>query len=191
MPYTRKSNGRAPSARASHISDSLALPAGERQVPRAQRVPSFLSYRLRQICLGIMDEVLKPADLKPVEYATLTVLDAEPALDQHQLAARLAIDKMSMSKLVDRLESRGLLTRRISTGDRRVNELHLTAAGLKLRRRLQPAALAAQQRILEPLLPDERPVFVDLLTRVIEGHRTYAQPGHGRRQARRQVQTPS
>jgi DNA-binding MarR family transcriptional regulator len=131
-----------------------------------------------------MAEVLSPADLKPAEYATLTMLDAEPGLDQRQLAGRLGIDKMSMSQLTDRLESRGLVERRAAAGDRRVNELHLTAAGLRLRRRLQPAALAAQQRILEPLNPHERPLFVDLLTRVIDGHQNYAHPGNGRRSRR-------
>jgi DNA-binding MarR family transcriptional regulator len=147
-------------------------------------VPSFLSYRLRQVCLGIMDEVLAPEDLRPVEYATLTMLDAEPGLDQRQLAGRLAIDKMSMSLLGDRLESRGLVERRMDPADRRARALHLTADGLGLRRRLQPAALAAQDRILAPLRPQERPVFVHLMTRVIEGHRGYARPGNGRRGSR-------
>ena len=173
MPRPRQQPGRAKPAPALHVSDS--------RVPPGQRVPSFLVYRLRQVCLGIMDEVLSPADLKPAEYATLTMLDAEPGLDQRQLSGRLGIDKMSMSQLADRLESRGLVERRAAAGDRRINELHLTGAGLRLRRRLQPAALAAQQRILEPLKPDERPLFVDLLTRVIDGHQNYAQPGNGRR----------
>jgi DNA-binding MarR family transcriptional regulator len=159
--------------------------ASDSNVPSVWRVPSFLSYRLRQVCLGIMDEVLASADLRPVEYATLTMLAAEPGLDQHQLAGRLAIDKMSMSNLADRLESRGLIARRLDPADRRTRALHLTADGLRLRRRLQPAALAAQDRILAPLQPKDRPVFVELMTRVIEGHRTYARPGNGRRGSRR------
>src|ERR1700674_182468 len=98
---------------------SATVPANDSGVPPAWRVPSFLSYRLRQVCLGIMDEVLAAADLRPAEYATLTILAAEPGLDQHRLAARLAIDKMSMSKLADRLELRGLVTRRLDPDDRR------------------------------------------------------------------------
>ena len=154
-------------------------------MPSAWHVPSFLSYRLRQVCLGIMDEVLAPEDLRPVEYATLTMLDAEPGLDQRQLAARLGIDKMSMSQLADRLESRKLVERRMDPADRRARALHLTAEGMHLRRRLQPAALAAQDRILAPLRPRERPIFIDLMTQVIEGHRGYAHPGNGRRGFRR------
>lgn len=112
------------------------------------------------------------------------MLAAEPGLDQHQLAGRLAIDKMSMSNLADRLEARGLITRQPDPADRRSRTLRLTADGLRLRRRLQPAALAAQDRILAPLQPKDRSVFVELMTRVVEGHRTYARPGNGRRAAR-------
>jgi DNA-binding MarR family transcriptional regulator len=158
-------------------------------MPSSWHVPSFLSYRLRQICLGIMDEVLAPADLRPVEYATLTMLDAEPGLDQHELAERLAIDKVSMSQLADRLESRGLIDRRMDSADRRARVLHLTQGGKRLRRRLQPAALGAQDRILAPLRPKERPVFIDLMTRLIESHRVYACPGNGRRGPRRKKPT--
>src|SRR6185312_11018000 len=104
----------------------LTAPVPESRILRSHRVPSFLSYLLRQVCLGIMAEVLAPADLWPVEYAALTTLDAEPGIDQRQLAARIACDKMSTSQLVERLEGRELLTRRIDPSDRRARVLQLT-----------------------------------------------------------------
>jgi len=164
---------------------SAPSPAAAYRLLPSHRVPSFLSYLLRQICLGIMAEVLGPADLRPVEYATLTTLDAEPGIDQRRLAARIACDKMSTSQLVERLEARGLVMRRIDPADRRARVLHLTPKGLALRRRLQPAALAAQDRILAPLRPEERPQLVDLIARVVEGHAVYARPGNGRRGPRK------
>jgi DNA-binding MarR family transcriptional regulator len=180
MARKPKPSSRAAKAPANDLAPAKNL-APDSNVAPAWRVPSFLSYRLRQVCLGIMDEVLASADLRPVEYATLTMLAAEPGLDQHQLAGRLAIDKMSMSNLADRLERRSLITRKLDPADRRSRTLYLTADGLRLRRRLQPAALAAQDRILAPLQPADRPIFVELMTRVVEGHRTYARPGNGRR----------
>jgi MarR family transcriptional regulator, temperature-dependent positive regulator of motility len=168
---------------------SFDRPADAVAVPATHRVPSFLSYLLRQVCLGIMTEVLTPADLRPVEYAILTTVDAEPGLDQRRLAARLAIDKMSASQLVARLERKGFVRRRVDRTDRRARRLHLTPKGRALRRRLQPGALAAQDRILAPLSRAERPLFIDLMTRVIEGHRRYARPGNGRRAPRRSRRT--
>src|SRR6185312_10493391 len=94
-------------------SPTLADPVPESRILPSHRVPSFLSYLLR-----------------PVEYATLTTLDAEPGIDQRELAARIACDKMSTSQLVERLEERGLIDRHIDPADRRARLLQLTPKGL-------------------------------------------------------------
>ena len=70
---------------------------------------------------------------------------------------------MTMSQLADRLESRGASTANRSRR-RPARALHLTPDGLHLRRRLQPAALAAQHRILAPLGRGAADL-VDLMTR--------------------------
>ena len=117
---------------------ATGAPAPEGRILPSHRVASFLVYRLRQVCIGIMSEVVAPAGLTLVEYAALTALDAEPGIDQRRLAARVAIDKMSASQLVERLAKRGLVDRRVEPADRRARVLHLTRKGLALRRRLQP-----------------------------------------------------
>ncbi|GAA0568647.1 hypothetical protein GCM10009416_03530 [Craurococcus roseus] len=165
------------------VSASERRPAGP--VPPGHRVPSFLAFRFHQLCLGIMAEVLAPEALKWGEYGALTALDAEPGVDQQGLAARLGIDKVSAGQMVDRLAARGLVSRDPHPTDRRARVLHLTPEGLALRRRLQPAALAAQDRILAPLRPEERVLLVELLARVVEGHAAYARPGNGRSRPRR------
>jgi DNA-binding MarR family transcriptional regulator len=157
-------------------------------LPRSHRVPSFLVHRLRQICLGIMDEVCGPHDLSVAEYGALTSLDELPGLDQNELARHLGVDKVSAGQIVDRLERRGLVDRRVDPADRRARILRLTPPGLALRRKLQPAALAAQGRILAPLAPKERTAVIDLLTRLVEGHGSYARPGNGRRPRRSPAQ---
>jgi DNA-binding MarR family transcriptional regulator len=156
-------------------------PESEACIPESHRVPSFVVHRLRQVCLGIMAEVVGPEGLTPVEYGAMTTLADEPGLDQGRLALRLGIDKMSASQLAERLERHGYIVRRMDASDRRARLLHLTRKGLALRKRLQPAARAAQNRILAPLAPDEREVLLDLMVRVVEGHQAYARPGHGRR----------
>jgi DNA-binding MarR family transcriptional regulator len=150
-------------------------------VPPNHRVPSFLAFRFYQLCLGMMAEVLAPDGLKSTEYGALTMLDLAPGLDQQSLATRLGLDKVSVGKMIDRLEHAGLVERQIDPANRRSRRLHLTPAGLRLRRRLQPAALAAQDRILDPLDPKERTVLIDMLTRLIERHGRYARPGNGRK----------
>jgi MarR family transcriptional regulator, temperature-dependent positive regulator of motility len=160
-------------------------------VPPNHRVPSFLAFRFHQLCLGMMAEVLAPEGVKWAEYGALTMLDLAPGLDQQSLARRLGLDKVSVGKMIDRLEHAGVVERRLDPANRRSRRLHLTPAGLRLRRRLQPAALAAQDRILAPLAADERATFIEMLTRLIERNGRYARPGNGRNPPSRRAAQPA
>lgn len=150
-------------------------------VPPIQRVAAHLARRFHQICVGIMSEVVEPEGLTPLQWAGLGALDDEPGIDQRRLATRLGIDTVSAHHLVEDLEAKGLIDRRVSRTDRRARELELTPAGLKLRRRLRPAVMGAQSRMVAPLAADEAKTLIALLTRVVDGNESYARPGNGRR----------
>jgi len=92
------------------------------------------------------------------------------------LAARLGIDAVSAHHLIHRLAAAGHVERRINPQDRRARALRLSARGQALRDRLRAAAQASQERILAPLAPTERTLFLDLLTRLVEVHEAYARP---------------
>ena len=160
---------------------SATPPAPPGHVPPNHRVPAHLARRFQQICLGIAAEVTGPAGLTPVEFAVVAALDDAPDLDQGSLAARLGMDQVSVHHTLHRLEATGLVERRVDPADRRARVVRLTPHGHTLRQELRPAARAAQERILAPLDPAERPLFVDMLTRLVEAHEAYARPGNGRR----------
>jgi DNA-binding MarR family transcriptional regulator len=159
-------------------------------VPPVHRHVAHLARRLQQIGLGVTAEVLEPEALTPRQYAVLGSVDDAPGLDQRRLAARIGIDPVSAHHLVNELEAAGLLERRTDAEDRRARVLHLTRRGLELRRRLRPEMMATQERILAPLSPAERMVFMALLTRVVEGNEIYARPGNGRRRPVRNSTKP-
>jgi len=159
----------------------------ERAVPPVRQVPLALARRFFQICMSASAETVAEADLTPLEFAVLAYVTkptGEPDIDQRGLAERLGIDRNNTSLLVERVASKGLLERRVNGADRRARLLRLTPRGEKLFARLYPKALAGQQRILEVLKPSERKVLLDLLVRVIEGNRSLARPGAGRRRRR-------
>src|SRR5262249_33439977 len=82
---------------------------------------------------------------------------------------------------VEELSAKGLIERRVNGADRRSRLLYLTAKAEKLYWRLRPDVAAADQRILEPLSPSQRELFMDMLIRMIGAHGVYARPGAGRR----------
>jgi len=158
------------------------------QVPPIHRVPAHLARRFNQICIGIGDEVTRPFHLSPVEFAMVAAIDDEPGLDQRRLAGRLAIDTVSTSKVLDRLERLRLVRRSVNTADRRARVLSLTPRGREVRLKIGVGFKAAHERIMAPLSPDEQTQFIELLVRLVEANEAYARPGNGRRKPVRRRQ---
>ena len=102
-----------------------------------------------------------------------------------RLGAQMGVDAVNFGQMIDALERKGLIKRRIDPDDRRARQLFVTPRAVGLRRRLRPSLLAAQERLLKPLVKAERAVFLGLLVRVIEANDAYARPGNGRRKPRR------
>ena len=152
-----------------------------------RRVPVSLSRRFNQICMARAAEVAARERLSTLQFGALTYLCEETGLDQIGLAARLGIDRSSMSTLLDVLETRGLIERLPDKNDRRAKLLRITAAGRQMRNRLRPLAGVAQQAILECLPPADREMFLDMLVMIIETNEIYARPGASRRKPRRKT----
>jgi DNA-binding MarR family transcriptional regulator len=103
-------------------------------------------------------------DLSFAQAMALRQLDGPVPMGE--LAQRLCCDASNVTGIVDRLEERGLVERRVSPGDRRVKRLVLTDAGLALRERHQ-AALMVDLPLVVDLSADERLLLADLLRRCV------------------------
>ena len=66
------------------------------------------------------------------QWTLLVRLEAQPGLLQKELAEILEVEPITVARLVDRLEQRGMVERRADPGDRRCWRLHLTDAVLPL-----------------------------------------------------------
>jgi DNA-binding MarR family transcriptional regulator len=149
------------------------------------RSPIALSRRLYQIAVARAAEVQDGHGIVPLEFAVLIHLTASPGIDQNTLSARLALDRTSTGALVQGLEGKGLVTRTVSSTDRRARILELTAKGAALHAKLRPKGEAAQAEILSVLSAAERKALIDMLVRVIDANEAYVRPGAGRRKRAR------
>jgi DNA-binding MarR family transcriptional regulator len=156
---------------------------GEAVIP-VRRAATPLARRFYQICMSMVADSVADADLTPLQYGVLPILNkenGEPGIDQVGLAARLGVDRNNVGVIVGELEKRGLVERRVDDADQRARLLYLTPQGEKLYQRLRSNNNAANARILAPLQPRERELLLDMLMRVIQGNAAYARPGGGRR----------
>jgi DNA-binding MarR family transcriptional regulator len=155
-----------------------------REAPPVRRVPNALARRFFQICTTATAESVAEEGLTPLEFAAMAYVSpdgGEPDIDQRNLAERLGVDRNNAGLLVERLEEKGLLVRKVNGEDRRARMLRLSPRGRRLWRRVWPNASAGQQRVLAVLPPADREKLLDLLMKVIEGNWEMARPGTGRR----------
>jgi DNA-binding MarR family transcriptional regulator len=79
------------------------------------------------------EKVLGSADVSPTQYNVLRILRGSPeGLPCREVASRMITRDPDVTRLLDRLEKRGLISRRRETKDRRVVLARITPEGLRL-----------------------------------------------------------
>ncbi len=138
-------------------------------LPTAEEIasmPGFLIRRCNQISMALFLEETAGQDLTPAQYGALALIAAEPGMDQTRLTDRSALDRSSITKCVERLETRGMIRRDMDAKDRRVRQLHVTEEGLALLNEVEGAVRRAQDRILAPLGEERAKQFLAMLEEV-------------------------
>lgn len=124
--------------------------------------------RVRSVLLTTLDGELHPFGITGTQFAMLkTVADGmgETAAD---LCRLLHYDTGSMTRLIDRLEAKGLVRRERSKNDRRVVTLRITSAGRALLPRLRDSAARVVQSMLTGFSATEVKDLRQFLDRMIE-----------------------
>ncbi|UOM33225.1 MarR family winged helix-turn-helix transcriptional regulator [Acuticoccus sp. I52.16.1] len=94
--------------------------------PRGVPTSRLLFRDIARLRARLFDRMLEPHGITSSQSSVIAHLVAEDGLTQSELAARLEIGAVAAGGLVERLETRGLVTRRTDPKDRRANRVHLT-----------------------------------------------------------------
>ena len=70
------------------------------------------------------------------QWVILARLERQPGITQNEMAAIVEVEPITIARLVDRLEARGLVVRKADPRDRRVWRLHLTPAAAPILREI-------------------------------------------------------
>ena len=129
--------------------------------------PLFTSLARATLMLeSLQQECLEPIGLTFVEYSVLRVL-TDRALALSRLAEAAVRTTGGMTKIVDRLERRGLVVRTPDPLDRRGVLVGLTEEGQELSRKASDAYSIGRDRILERLSKNERRTIEQGLGRLV------------------------
>ncbi|MEM8878118.1 MAG: MarR family transcriptional regulator [Pseudomonadota bacterium] len=104
----------------------------------------------------------------PLGSLILTHLARIAPAPAQRLVEQMGRDASQMTRLINRLENKGMLVRSVSTEDRRVRQLDLTEKGRLHVGRLDAIMSEIIDEIMEPLTHCEKELFDRLLSRINE-----------------------
>ncbi len=133
---------------------------------RLVEAPGHLIRRCQQRHLDIYTAEVGDGGPTPRQFAVLVTIYQNPGLSQTELSERTGIDRSTIADMLNRLHRRGLIERRRPPNDARVRLLRITEAGVALLESAVSGVDRAQQRILETLPPEDRPVAMRCLRRL-------------------------
>ncbi|MFC0399898.1 MarR family winged helix-turn-helix transcriptional regulator [Paraburkholderia rhizosphaerae] len=107
----------------------------------------FALNKARNLIIMEMDAALKEVDISSQQMGILLLLKQQTASTPFELSKTLGIDTGLMTRMLDKLESKGLVVRSRDDEDRRVVNLSLTGSG---------RAVAAQIPEIAPAVLNER-----------------------------------
>ena len=149
-------------------------------IPRQDRTPqallseagahTILGYQLAQASIvtsQVFDaQVGRAGGLRRVEFTLLALVQGNPDATARQLARALAVTPPNVAILLDRLQSRGLLSRERSTDDARMQHVRLTRTGTALVLRSVRLLQDGERAALATLSAAEHAMLLELLHKV-------------------------
>jgi DNA-binding MarR family transcriptional regulator len=123
--------------------------------------------RARRTIVEAIDQELAPLDISHAQWIVVMLLGDGAAATAAELCKILIYDPGAMTRLLDRLEKKGVLRRARIKGDRRAVRLELTAEGAKLYPRIVEALVQVFNRLLRGFSANEVRQFEQLLGRMV------------------------
>lgn len=124
-------------------------------------------YRLLHDIYVLLDDgdhrVLAIYDLTPSQYAVLLLLDSHEGSRLTTVSDRLLLARSTITRIVDQLESAGLVRRESDPDDRRAQRVILTLEGEARRKAAQKSHDQSVERRLMTLDHEEHEQLVSLL----------------------------
>jgi len=105
-------------------------------------------------------------NLTAEQYLVMDTLWNEGTLTQQAIAFIIQKDKNSVTQFIDNLEKKGLVTRSVAKGDRRVNNIVVTEEGMALKDSTKQLAIETMNKALEGIPEEDVLVFVDVLKKI-------------------------
>lgn len=131
-----------------------------------QDLGRLVSY-LRSNLVAHLDDALEDKELTSAQYIVVVLLARGKVNTLAELCEHMVYDRGAMSRLLSRLEDKGLVTKKQSVEDRRSTLLYLTEKGQQLYPEILPTVNDIYRKALTDFSDDEQKQLASLLFRAI------------------------
>lgn len=129
----------------------------------------YLLARSRTKLAKAVDVDLAQLDITHAQGSMLLMLNSGKYSTAAELSRELYIDSASITRMIDRLEKRGLIQRVPRSDDRRVINLHLTEVGVELANKLPDLYVGVLNQNFIEFSNDEVETLKTLLRKLLYG----------------------
>ncbi|MFQ3245728.1 MAG: DNA-binding MarR family transcriptional regulator [Arenicella sp.] len=142
------------------------------QHPAVLTLERFLPYRLSILSnriSGVIAETYKDKfALSITEWRIMAVLGEYPGASADEVSLKVQIEKSMISRALQKLLARHLVSRELDESDRRRQNLSLTKTGLEIYQQIVPVSYDYENLLQECFSKEERDVFDSLIDRLYE-----------------------
>jgi DNA-binding MarR family transcriptional regulator len=143
-----------------------------------QRDLLFLLHDVARLMRVEADKRARAHDMTRAQWGILIWLERQPGISQKELSELLEVEPITVARLIDRLEGRGMVERRPDPKDRRIWRLHLRAAAHPLLHEIHRHRAEIMDRLTQGIDGDELETVLEALLRM---KATLVQEAHGAR----------
>jgi DNA-binding MarR family transcriptional regulator len=136
-------------------------------------VLSYMIFQVAKTHRGLAGELLRPTGLYPGQEILLMQLWDQDGQTQSELIARMGLDASTVTKMVQRLEAEGHITRTQSQVDRRAFIVRLSPSGQKLRAKVEKMWADLNDATVKNLSKPDAEKLTELLKKAYSGLRAF------------------
>ncbi len=115
-------------------------------------------------------ETIKKNDINitPEQWAVLNRLKENSGITQKELAKASFKDATNITRIIDKLENKGLIHRKANPSDRRIWEVYITDQGIEVRDLIEPLAKAVLLRATKSIDDSEMEMYNSIAKKIID-----------------------
>jgi MarR family transcriptional regulator, transcriptional regulator for hemolysin len=127
------------------------------------RDPVVLLSDVARMVRTLADARARDHGMTRAQWMILVRLDRQPGMSQNELASLIEVEPITVGRLIDRLERRGMVERCPDPQDRRIWRLHLTPAAQPMLKKIMKARAELNDILIAGLPKQDLQAVVDCL----------------------------